>query len=132
MAKIEPPDINAEGDVINSVQTYATVAARLLGGGSIVLGWGDPDALEHFDVLFTLGRYQYGELEEGLHAANTLFVSIMSIGAFGYKLSGVRKSPQYVADTLGLDRVSASPAADLINGVMDELLLEPAEERLHN
>src|SRR5436190_21512601 len=127
MEKIPSPETNAAGDVINSMQTNATIASRLVGAGSVIIGWEDPDCLEHYDVLFSLVRYQYGVLEEDMHAANTLFVSIMSIGAFGYTLDGVRKSPRHVADTLGLDPVTAIPAADLINGVIDELLLSVGE-----
>lgn len=127
--KTLPPDTNTRGEVINGERTNDCIAVALRKAGSIIVGWNDPNALDHYDILFTIAASQESRLEEGLHAAHSLFVSIMSMGAYGFNLDGVRKQPELVADTLSLDPVTARAVADLINGVAQEYLyLQEAEE----
>ena len=72
--------------------------------------------------MFTGGAYKEAEnyLQRGLKGTD-LFVSIMSTGAFGFKLDGEKHS-SYIAEKLNIQGQSTiNKLADLINGIIKEL-----------
>lgn len=79
------------GETINGKNTYKEIADRLIKGQAVIIGWTDEE-YTHFDILFTYKVYKEigSYLQRGLRG-NELFVSIMSIGAFGFDVNNSKK-----------------------------------------
>ena len=75
--------------------------------------------------MFTLGAYkQEGNgLQRGLRGSD-LFISIMSLGAFGFKVDTI-KHRSYVAEKLNLSGdTTIEKFTELLNGIIAELVEE--------
>lgn len=110
---------NKYQEVINGEDTYKIIAGLLSSGLPVFIGWTD-EKHTHYDILFTYGPDSIGVHQCGLKF-DDLFVSIMRIGAFGFKIDSL-KEPGYVAEKLFLGRLDESVEAltELINGIIKE------------
>lgn len=109
------------GEIVNGEETYQTIADALSGTGSIIFGWTDEDGI-HFDILMTRFPIIEGTIQGGI-GANYLYVSIMRMGAWGFKvdLDG-SVTDNYVKEKLGVNGDSEAKAlAELINGVKSKI-----------
>lgn len=107
------------GEVINGEKTYKEIAYQLKAGNSVIIGWTDEE-YTHYDVLFSLNVVKEGELQRGLKW-NDLFVSVMSIGAFGF-LTNDEKASGYVGEKLGMgNNITTEKLTELINGIIKVL-----------
>ena len=110
------------GEIINGEETYIEIAKKLKKGKSVIIGWTDEE-YTHLDILFTGGAYKEdgNYLQRGLRGRE-LFVSIMSIGAFGFDVD-VLKSSGYVAEKLNLrGQPTLDKFTELLNGIIAELV----------
>ncbi len=112
--------VNLYDEVINDKGTYKVIAGNLKRGFSTFIGWTDNDST-HYDILFTYGCTGEGCYQRGIRITD-LFVSIMSIGSFGFKIDS-HKEVGYIAEKLFGSRIDRSVEAvtELINGVLEEL-----------
>lgn len=75
------------------------------------------------DILFTYNVYkeQGNYLQRGLRG-NELFVSIISVGAFGFDINNSKKYPGYIGEKLNIrGTITREKLTDLINGIIGEL-----------
>lgn len=115
-------DKDKYNEIINGSNTYKEIANKLKNGQAVITGWTDERSI-HLDILFTYNIYrEYGNyLQRGLRG-NELFVSIMSIGAFGFDVNNNEKYPGYVREKLNLtEEQICEKLANLINGIIKEL-----------
>lgn len=113
---------NEYDEVINGEDTYKTIAKNLSYEIPTLIGWTDERAT-HYDILFTCGANKNGYIQGGIRA-NDLFISIMRIGAFGFKFKTYEeKHPSYIAEKLFNGRLDSSveKVTELINGVIREI-----------
>lgn len=104
-------------EIINGEETYTEIAKLLKEGKSVLIGWTD-ELGSHFDILFTLGAERFGSQIQGGIKANDLFVSIMRIGCFGFKISSEKTHYGYYAEKLNLGSdATTKKLAELINRV---------------
>ena len=107
------------GEIINGEKTYKEIADNLKLGHSVIIGWTDGE-YTHYDILFSLNVVKEGELQRGLRW-NDLFVSVMSIGAFGF-LTDSEKHSGYIGEKLGLgNNNTTEKLGELINGIIKNL-----------
>lgn len=111
---------NKYQEVINGKDTYKIIAELLSSGLPVFIGWTD-EKHTHYDILFTYGSNSVGVHQCGLKF-DDLFVSIMGIGAFGFKTDSLKETG-YVAEKLFRGRLdeSVDSLTDLINGIIREL-----------
>lgn len=111
---------NEYKEIINGEGTYKVIASNLLQGLSVFIGWTDND-YTHYDILFTYKALGDGDYQRGLKTSD-LFVSIMSIGSFGFKTDSL-KDVGYVAEKLFNNRIddSVNKVTQLINGIIEAL-----------
>lgn len=110
------------GEIVNGVETFKEIAKKLREGKSVIIGWTDEE-YTHYDILFTGGAYQQegNYLQRGLRN-DDLFISIMSVGAFGFYTDSDEVSAVYVAEKLGISGKSTiEKFAELINGIKQYL-----------
>lgn len=109
------------GEIINGHNTVAEIASKLKDGQSVIIGWTD-ERYTHLDLLFNYRTHKSGMLQRGLRG-NELFVSIISIGSFGFDVSDRETHKGYVSEKLN---ISGEPTiiklAELINGIKKELI----------
>lgn len=112
--------MNNYNEILNDVGTYKIIAGNLKRGFSTFIGWTDGEST-HYDILFTYGCTGEGCYQRGVRITY-LFVSIMSIVSFGFKIDS-SKDPGYIAEKLFNGRIDKSvyKITDLINGVIEEL-----------
>ena len=108
-------------EIINGEGTYSYIASVLKDGRAIMIGWTDQQ-YTHYDIMFKLGVVGEGGYQRGLKQSD-LFVSIMSIGAFGFKVDNNKKYSTYIAEKLFNSRCDSSveKVTELINGIIEEL-----------
>lgn len=114
---------NQYNEIINGEGTYKVIAGNLSQGLNVFIGWTD-NVFTHYDILFTYKALGTGGYQRGLRTSD-LFVSIMSIGSFGFKID-TDKDESYVAEKLfnGRFDISVGAVTRLINGVLTELRKE--------
>lgn len=115
-------DKDEYGEIINGIHTYVEIADKLKNDGSVIIGWTD-EKYTHLDILFTYRVYKEegNYLQRGLRS-NDLFVSIISIGSFGFEVTKQEKAKGYISEKLNLKgEPTLSKFADLVNGVIKEL-----------
>lgn len=113
-------NFNKYGEVINGNETYKTIAENVWLEIPTLIGWTD-EIYTHYDILFTSRVDKNGCVQGGIERYD-LFVSIMRIGAFGFKTDD-KKYPGYIAEKLFNGRLdkSVEKVTELINGVIKEL-----------
>jgi len=110
--------------IINSKETYEMIAFRLKNYGSFLMAWTDEDGTQ-FDILFTVEpNFEIQNIhliQRGIKRTD-LFVSIMGIGACGFKIENDNTHGGYYAVKLNF-RGGKTPkkVGELINGVMKAL-----------
>lgn len=113
-------DKNEYDEIINGEGTYKVIAGNLIQGLSVFIGWTDND-YTHYDILFNYKAMGIGGYQRGLRTTD-LFVSIMSIGSFGFKTDSF-KDPGYIAEKLfnGREDSTVKCVTELINGIIKEM-----------
>lgn len=117
-----PPILDVQydewGEVINSEQTYDSLAKVLKKDGAVVFGWTDGD-VTHFDVVLTLNPKQFGSLQGGQRGSTDLFVGVRGFGCFGFDRYAPDTHWHYIEQKLGgrFGHVTGLAFAELINGV---------------
>ncbi|MEG2229957.1 MAG: hypothetical protein RRY22_04195 [Bacilli bacterium] len=106
-------------EITNGENTYKEIAKVLLNKENCIIGWTD-EILTHYDILFTLGASKYGKLQRGIKG-NDLFVSIMNVTSYGFNTDNI-KLGFYIQEKLGLGGKIGEKIAELINGVIKELM----------
>lgn len=111
---------NEYDEIINGEETYKVIAGNLLQGLNVFIGWTD-NIYTHYDILFTYKALGTGGYQRGLRTSD-LFVSIMSIGSFGFKIDS-DKDVGYIAEKLfnGRENESVKAITELINGIIKEM-----------
>ena len=107
-------------EIINGEKTYQYIANSLKSGNAIMIGWTD-DEFTHYDIMFKWKVAGEGGYQRGIKNSD-LFVSVMSIGAFGFKIDD-KKYSTYVAEKLFNSHCDSSveKVTELINGIIEEL-----------
>lgn len=109
------------GEIINGYNTVAEIASKLKDGQSVIIGWTD-ERYTHLDLLFNYRTHKSGMLQRGLRG-NELFVSIISIGSFGFDVSDRETHKGYISEKLNISgEPTISKLAELINGIKKELI----------
>ena len=109
------------GEIINGDMTYTEISKRLKEGESVIVGWTD-EKYTHLDLLFNYNAYREGVLQRGLRG-NELFVSIISLGTFGFDVKDREIHEGYISEKLNTHgEPTASKLAELINGIIKELI----------
>ena len=113
-------DKDEYGEIINGENTYNDIVRTLNVLGTCLIGWTD-ELGSHYDILFVNKTVIFGKnIQRGIKATD-LFISIMGISAFGFKIDD-KKSSGYIAEKLNLsDDETAEKLAELINGVIERL-----------
>ena len=113
-------DKNKYDEIINGEETYKVIAGNLKQGLSVFIGWTD-NVYTHYDILFTYKAMGTGGYQRGLKTSD-LFVSIMSVGSFGFKIDS-DKDVGYIAEKLfyGREDESVKAVTELINGIIKEM-----------
>ena len=114
-------NIDDYGEIINGAYSYKEVANRLKDGQSVIIGWTD-EKYTHLDLLFNYKTYKEGMLQRGLRG-NELYVSVISIGAFGFDVKDKEIHEGYISEKLNIHGgPTVSKLAELINGIIKELI----------
>lgn len=129
MSEFDPPedyfDRDDYGVIINGEGTYAELGKILFfDDPTPIFGWTDQEGTR-LDIMMTWRAQQLTDLQRGVNAGTHLIVSVIGVGAGGFDVSnGQWKAPSYVAEKLGINPSNpiAEPLAELINGVVGELM----------
>ncbi len=111
--------------VINNEDTYRIIAMQLL-NIPVIFAWTDELGTQ-YDILMVNKPSCIAEnshlIQRGVRPTEDLFVSIMSIGAFSFKVhTDIISVGGYVAEKLNIPHgPTADKLADLINGVRNNL-----------
>ena len=109
------------GEIINGYNTVAEIASKLKDGQSVIIGWTD-ERYTHLDLLFNYRTHKSGMLQRGLRG-NELFVSIISIGSFGFDVSDRETHKGYISEKLNISgEPTIAKLAELINEIKKELI----------
>ena len=115
-------------EVKNGPKTFKTVAETIQTTGSCMVGWTD-EGDTHLDVLFTYRPEFKGKIQGGIRPSSYLFISIMRMGAFGFRMDLGPIEHGYINEKLGpLGSPTAEKLTELINAVRKNLNKKP----LHN
>lgn len=108
-------------EIINGYDTVTEIASKLKGGQSVIIGWTD-EKYTHLDLLFNYRAHKDDILQRGLRG-NELFVSIISLGAFGFDVKDREIHEGYILEKLNIHgEPTVSKLAELINGIIKELI----------
>ena len=110
--------------LVNAKVTYQGLAELLNEKMSIVFPWTDGEGTQ-YDILLSR-PVSLGKLSRGLKGTD-LFVTIMSLGAFGFELHKNPIYPGYYSEKLNVGMGTSEQLAKLINGVRKYLLTPNAE-----
>lgn len=110
--------------IINSKETYETIAFRLKSYGSFLMAWTNETGTQ-FDILFTttpnFELQNVSLIQRGIRYTD-LFVSIIGIGACGFAIENNDTHGGYYAGKLNFCGAETSKkVGELINGIMKEL-----------
>ena len=109
---------NEFGEIINGVKTYNLIVDKLKKGQAVFIGWTDEE-YSHYDILFKLGAYkeQGNYIQRGIKN-NDLFISVMSLGSFGFKAISRNKeiSSGYLSEKLNFN--VGEKFTELVNSVL--------------
>lgn len=111
--------IDRYGEIINSQETYKKIAEELLNDQAVGVGWTDEEST-HFDIVFKLGISKYGMFQRGIKA-NYLYVSIIDYTSYAFMPDCI-KHESYIKEKLRMDNSAGDKIAELINGIIIELV----------
>lgn len=119
--------IDEYGEIINSQETYKKIAEELLNDQAVGIGWTD-EKITHFDIVFKLGISKYGIFQRGIKA-NYLYVSIIDYTSYAFK-PDTTKHESYIKEKLRMDNSAGDKIAELINGIIIELVKTKESDNL--
>lgn len=109
------------GEIVNGYDTVVEISKKLKNGQSVIIGWTD-EKYTHLDLLFNYKTYKEGMLQRGLRG-NELYVSVVSIGAFGFDVKDKEIHEGYISEKLNIHgEPTVNKLAELINGIIKELI----------
>ena len=109
------------GEITSGYDTVTEISKRLKEGQAVIIGWTD-EKHTHLDLLFNYNTYKEGMLQRGLRG-NELYVSIMSIGAFGFDVKNRKIHSGYISEKLNIHgEPTISKLTELINEIIKELI----------
>lgn len=105
-------------EVVNGRKTFEFIAGVLRKERCFVTGWSAENSM-HLDIMFTLRPRQGGFLNRGCSGLTDMFVSIIGVGCWGFKIDETYIHPNYVNEkfTIKFDLTTSIKVAELINGV---------------
>lgn len=104
------------GEIINGEKTFKNIAMLISNGQPVIIGWTDEENT-HYDILFTLGVYQYGIIQGGIQD-DYLYISIMRKGAFAFRMDQ-EHSKDYIAEKLDIFGLTTQKKlTELINQII--------------
>lgn len=119
---------NKYNEVINGTETYKGIATDLLDNKTIGIGWTDEDST-HLDIIFKLGlNMKCGCFQRGIKA-NYLFVSIIDHTSYGFVPDSI-KDGSYIQEKLRFNNDCGNKLAELINGIIMELIKGDSNENI--
>lgn len=95
---------NDYNEIVNGLDTYASILSLLHENGKVFIGW--TDGTTHYDILFTYQAPNAGGHQRGIRSTD-LFVSVMSWGSYGFDINTI-KGRSYVAEKLFNGRIDSS------------------------
>ncbi len=110
---------NEYNEVINGNDTYRKIAEALKKGEAIGIGWTD-EIYTHLDIVFKLGIEKYGCFQRGIRS-DYLYISIIDHTSYAFRTDSV-KHEGYIMEKLRINDECGSKLADLINGIIEELV----------
>ena len=114
-------NIDDYGEITNGTYTYKEIANKLKEGQAVIIGWTD-EKYTHLDLLFNYKSHKEGMLQRGLRG-NELYVSIISLGAFGFDVKDREIHEGYISQKLNIHgEPTVSKLAELINGIIRGLI----------
>lgn len=114
-------DKDEYGEITNGYNTVKEMAEKLKEGQSVIIGWTDEE-YTHLDLLFNYNTYKEGMLQRGLRG-NELYVSIISLGAFGFDVEDREIHKGYISEKLNIHgEPTITKLTELINGIIKELI----------
>ena len=114
-------NIDDYGEITNGAYTYKEITNKLKAGQAVIIGWTD-EKYTHLDLLFNYKSHKEGVLQRGLRG-NELYVSIISLGAFGFDVKDREIHGGYISEKLNIHgEPTVSKLAELINSVIKELI----------
>ncbi len=115
-------DRDSWNEILNGERTYIAIANELAANGTVFIGWTD-GLHSHFDILLTAHvTLPQGHFQRGIKP-HDLFVSVMSVGAFGFEILDADVDGGYVDEKFGkfFGTATADQIAHLISGVRRKL-----------
>ncbi len=107
--------------VVNNPETYSFIAKALLKDGNILIPWTDGEGSQLDILLNLLFTPAIGPIQGGIES-DYLFVSIMRVGAFAFRIGNNETTGDYYSEKLGLTSgATADKLAVFLNGVRKEL-----------
>ena len=114
-------NVDDYGEIVNGPYTYKGIASKLKEGESVIIGWTD-EKYTHLDLSFNYKTYKEGMLQRGLRG-NELYVSIISLGVFGFDVKEQEIHKGYISEKLNIHgEPTVGKLAELINGIIKELI----------
>ena len=110
---------NKYDEVINGKNTYTELARLLQEHATIGIGWTDEDST-HLDIIFKLGILKLGSFQRGIKA-NYLYVNIIDHTSYAFVPDTI-KDGAYIQDKLRFNNDCGDKLAELINGIISELV----------
>ncbi len=110
---------NKYDEVINGKNTYKEIAKLLQENDTIGIGWTDEDST-HLDIIFKLEILKFGGFQRGIKA-NYLYVSIIDHTSYAFVPDTI-KDGTYIQEKLGFNNSCGDKLAELINGIISELV----------
>lgn len=115
---------NKYDEVINGEHTYRTIVENLKKCNTVGIGWTD-EISSHHDIIFKLGVVEYGYFRRGIKWYD-LYVSIIGHTSYAFDTS-CEKGTAYIQEKINMHNESGVKIAQLINGVIRELLKQNGE-----
>lgn len=111
---------NKYDEVINGQYTYKEIARLLQKNDTVAIGWTDEEST-HLDIIFKLELDEkFGSFQRGIKQ-NYLYVSIIDHTSYAF-LPDTIKNGGYIQDKLRFNNDCGDKLAELINGIIKELV----------
>lgn len=111
--------IDKWGEVTTSQETARGIAIALVVSGSALIGWTDGNATHH-DILFCIVRDHCGNFQGGVNPKTHIFISVMRLGCFAFRLGENELATSYYDEKLAH---ATADMAKLFNMVRKEYVV---------